>query len=110
LISKKILSFDDHGDLALTKEHFDQIQYLFEQNGHVSDTYKLFDCAKTQYKTVKLSLDDDNPFCNIPLVFAKAKNDEAQELFVGKTEDSLNHTRIFPEPGRKLNLCLHPFR
>lgn len=109
-ISKKQnLSFDDHGDIALTPEHYNEIKWLFGEAS--SSRYKkflYFKSEKTSFIKHDVITSSDNPFHGIPLFFVKASNPEAQELFTGRTVDNLNPLRI-PNNG-KLNLCLHPFR
>ncbi len=106
---KKKLSFDDHGNIALTQKHTEEIEFIFDQNSATeAKDFAFFDSTVTEYVEHKLTLEKTNPFYGVPLFFVKAQNPNAQELFVGKTIDNLNPLRI-PNTG-KLNLCLHPFR
>lgn len=109
ILNKQNHNFDDHGDIALTKEHHDSINYLFGNSGQLSKFTILTDEFK--YLTDFSDNDPNSPFYLIPLFFAKASHDFAQELFTGPTEPNINSKRIDISKGLKnLNLCLHPFR
>ena len=105
----KKMSFEEHGDIALTKKHFDQIDFIFKQiEINPNNVFDYFDQSLTTYQEYKIDLDLNNPFHGIPLHFVKASHPQAQELFTGKTIENINPLRIIN--NGKLNLCLHPFR
>ncbi len=107
--TKKKLSFDDHGNIALTRKHYEEIAFIFEQGAvQESQDFNFFDPTFTKFKIYDIKLDEENPFYNIPLYFVKANNVYAQELFAGSTFENINPLRI--QTNKKLNLCLHPFR
>lgn len=109
VISRKDkLDFNDHGNIALTQQHYSEIDFIFDTKKSKNCKFDYFDQSSTVFKEYKIVLEKTNPFYEIPLFFVKALNPNAQELFVGKTIENINPLRI-PNTGN-LNLCLHPFR
>ena len=106
LISGDGFSFDDHGDVALTSDHFLEIKHLFIVKDNKSKYAEPI--GEFRYLTQFSEQDYESPFFEIPLYFTKAYNDFVQELFTGSTATSINPNRI--PTDEVLNLCLHPLR
>lgn len=107
IVDGNIKTFNDHGDLALTKTHSDQINYIFTSSSFDSK-YKIPDIGATDFFTIYSEDDIKSPFYKVPLYFVKAHNQFFQELFIGDTESHLNPKRI--PMNESLNLCFHPIR
>lgn len=105
---KEKLTFDDHGDIALTSRHYGEIEGIFDQRNVQNKSFEYFPIENTVFTNYEIKLERINPFFGIPLFFIKATNLEAQELFSGRTIENINPRRIANDGN--LNLCLHPFR
>ena len=115
--AKKSMTFEDHGNIALTKKHYDSISYIFNfdasehcANRKIRYLFERFDESKNMYKVWISKFASDHPFFEIPLFFVKASNIYAQELFTGATCNNINRLRIQNTEPESLNLCLHPFQ
>lgn len=106
IFSQEKFTFDDHGDLALTKEHHDAIEHLFSKNIN-QDTYTE-PKGEFSFQTHFSENEVKSPFFEVPLFFARCSNKNVQNLFTGPTEKALNPNRITERNG--LNLCFHPLR
>lgn len=109
IMDSKIKSFDDHGDLALTKEHYNSISSLFSSQNYET-TYSIPPINDINYFVTYSENDSKSPFFKIPLFFVKAQCEYLQELFIGETVENINKKRIVFASYDDLNLCIHPIR
>lgn len=106
-ISFERWTYQEHGDLGLTKQYFDETLKSFQS----SKKEDFFDHEKANFDFKIYSAPPEGLFKDVPLTFVQAESEELIPLICGMyTDETLKNTRVQDQLKGWNNPCLHVFR